>query len=419
MRGRLLAPLVATALLFSTGAGAGTFSVLVYSRTTGFRHASIPDGIAAIQALGAANGFTVEATEDPAAFTQANLARFAAVIFLLTTGDVLDATQEAAFEAYIRDGGGWAGVHSAADTEYTWAWYDGLLGAHFKSHPSIQTATIVVEDATHVSTAHLPARWTRTDEWYNFQTNPRAAVHVLATLDETTYAAGLDAMGDHPIAWCHVYDGGRAWYTAAGHTAESYADPDFRTHLLGGIQSAAGLAPGPCGGATASTVPGATTTTTTLPGAAAQPLAGHRLRVEREPRGATLTAVARDRRVTLDGDPTALGGTLRVATAGTVALELPLPARNWRRLAGTRGFRYTAARGDGVVSALRVRPGRGLRAAAHGPELAALLASDPGRIVVTADVGGKRYCVHFGLEPAFRRTRLFRARGDKGADACP
>jgi type 1 glutamine amidotransferase len=417
MRGWLLA-LVAT-LLLSTGAEGGTFSVLVFSRTTGFRHASIPDGIAAIQALGAANGFTVEATEDPAAFTEANLARFAAVVFLMTTGDVLDTAQEAAFEAYIRGGGGWAGVHSAADTEYTWAWYGGLLGAHFKSHPSIQTATIVVEDTTHVSTAHLPARWTRTDEWYNFQMNPRAAVHVLATLDETTYAAGLDAMGDHPIAWCHAYDGGRAWYTGAGHTAESYADPDFRAHLLGGIQTAAGLAPGACGSATGSTVPGATTTTTTLPGAAAQPLAGYRLRVVREPRDVKLTAVARDRRVTLDGDPTALGGTLRLATAGTVALELPLPARNWRRLGGTRGFRYTAARGDGAVSTLRVRPGRGGRAAARGPELAALLASDPGSLVVTADVGGKRYCAHFGLDPTFRRTRLFRARGDKGAAACP
>jgi type 1 glutamine amidotransferase len=417
MRGRLLAPLVATALLLSTGA-AGTVSVLVYSRTTGFRHASIPDGIAAIQALGAANGFTVEATEDPAAFTGANLARFAAVVFLLTTGDVLDAAQEAAFEAYIRAGGGWAGVHSAADSEYAWAWYGGLLGAYFKSHPSIQTATIVVEDATHASTAHLPARWTRIDEWYNFRMNPRGAVHVLATLDETTYAAGLDAMGDHPIAWCHAYDGGRAWYTATGHTAESYADPDFRAHLLGGIRSAAGLAPGACGGVTGSTVPGATSTTTTLPGPGPQALAGRRLRVVREPRGARLVAVARDKRVTLDGDPTALGGTLRVATAGTLALELPLPARNWRRLAGTRGFRYTAARGDGTVSSLRVRPGEGVRAAARGPELAALLAADPGSVVLTADVGGKRYCVRFARDATFRRTRLFRARGDDGT-ACP
>ena len=174
--------------------------------------------------LGAANNFAVDATEDAAAFTPENLARYEAVVWLSTTGDVLDAAQQAAFEAYIEGGGGYAGVHAASDTEYTWNWYGGLVGAYFGSHPENQTATVEVADHVHPSTKHLPTRWSRFDEWYGFQSNPRGKVHVLATLDETTYAPGGSAMGtDHPIAWCHYYQGGRAWYTGMGHTDEAFA----------------------------------------------------------------------------------------------------------------------------------------------------------------------------------------------------
>jgi cytochrome c len=162
------------------------FDVLVFSKTAGFRHSSITPGIAAIQALGAAHDFSVVATEDANVFTPANLANFEAVIFLNTTGDILNATQQSALEQYIQGGGGWVGVHSAADTEYGWAWYGDLLGAYFQSHPAIQQATVVVADQAHPSTDDLPERWVRTDEWYNFQTNPRGNVHVLATLDEST-----------------------------------------------------------------------------------------------------------------------------------------------------------------------------------------------------------------------------------------
>jgi glucose/arabinose dehydrogenase len=215
------------------------FDVLVFSRTTGFRHGSINEGIAAIQQLGTANDFSVTATEDPAAFTAANLAQYEAVIFLSTTGDVLNASQQTAFEQYIAAGHGFVGIHSAADTEYDWAWYGGLVGAYFDSHPAIQSATIKVADAVHPATAGLPQDWTRTDEWYNFRTNPRTRVHVLATLDERTYTGGT--MGfDHPIAWCHSYGGGRSFYTALGHTESSYSEPLFRQHLLGGIRYAAG-----------------------------------------------------------------------------------------------------------------------------------------------------------------------------------
>jgi type 1 glutamine amidotransferase len=231
----------------STSAQTATprYRVLAFSRTTGFRHDSIPDAIAAVQGLGAQHGFAVDATEDPSIFTDPGLSGYRAVIFLLTTGHILDDAQQAAFEAYIAAGNGWVGVHSAADTEYDWSWYGGLLGAYFASHPDVQPATIVREDVDHPSTASLPEVWGRTDEWYNFRTNPRATadIHVLARLDESSYSGGT--MGDHPIAWCHSYAGGRAWYTAGGHTSESYSEPLFLAHLLGGIEYAAGGADQP------------------------------------------------------------------------------------------------------------------------------------------------------------------------------
>lgn len=223
---------------------ASDFRVLVFTKTAGFRHTSIPSAVQALRELGARNRFAIDATEDPGAFTDANLARYAVVAFVLTTGDVLDDARQAAFQRYIRSGHGFVGVHSASDTEYSWPWYGRLVGAFFKSHPAIQPATLDVADRRHLSTARLPRRWARRDEWYNFATNPRPAVRVLATLDETTYAPGDGAMGrDHPIAWVHEFDGGRAWYTGGGHTEASYDEPLFRAHLLGGIRYAAGLAP--------------------------------------------------------------------------------------------------------------------------------------------------------------------------------
>lgn len=214
--------------------------MLAFSRTTGFRHDSIPAAIELLRRLGAENGFDFIATEDPTTFTDAGLAPFRVVVFLLTTGTVLDADQRAAFERYVGRGGGFVGVHSAADTEYDWPWYGDLLGARFRTHPAIQQATINVEDPTHPSTAHLPAQWVRTDEWYDFRSNPRASVHVLLTVSEATYNGG--GMGaDHPIAWCHEFGGGRSWYTALGHATASYAsDEAFATHLLGGIEWSSG-----------------------------------------------------------------------------------------------------------------------------------------------------------------------------------
>ena len=206
------------------------FSILVFSRTAGFRHDSIPAGVASIQQQGRQRGFAVDATEDSAAFTDEALARYKAVVFLSTTGDVLNSSQQEAFERFIRRGGGFVGVHSAADTEYDWPFYGGLVGAYFASHPDIQSATIRIENQSHPATVALPRAWTRRDEWYDFRSNPRGRVTVAATLDETTYAGGRMG-GDHPIMWFHTYEGGRSWYSAGGHTAESFSEPLFADHL--------------------------------------------------------------------------------------------------------------------------------------------------------------------------------------------
>lgn len=219
-------------------------SVLVFTRTALYRHESIPAGVEAIRGLGDAHGFVVQQTEDPATFDDASLMAHQVVVWLSTTADVLSEPQQAAFERYIAAGNGWVGVHAAADTEYAWPWYGGLIGgnAWFLDHPEIQTASLVVEQAEHPSTTHLPQTFQMRDEWYNFQQNPRSQVNVLLRLDESSYQAGAGAMGaDHPIAWYHEYSGGRAWYTALGHSAELYSDPRFVDHLLGGIRWAAGV----------------------------------------------------------------------------------------------------------------------------------------------------------------------------------
>ncbi|MEU3319749.1 ThuA domain-containing protein [Streptomyces sp. NPDC006785] len=219
--------------------------VLVFSKTAGFRHDSIPAGIEALKEIGEDTDITVDSTESAAQFTTSNLARYDAVAFLSTTGDVLNAEQQKAFENYVANGGGYVGIHAAADTEYDWEFYGGLVGAYFDSHPQIQPVTIRVEDHDHPATAHLDEEWERTDEWYNYRTNPRDKAKVLATLDETTYTGG-NMKGDHPISWCQTYQGGRSFYTGLGHTKESYAEPAFRSHVLGGLRYATGQVKADC-----------------------------------------------------------------------------------------------------------------------------------------------------------------------------
>lgn len=212
--------------------------VLVFSKTLGFRHDSIPDGIAAIRQLGSANGFAVDTTEDSARFTTDLLQPYQVVVFLSTTGDVLNSDQEEAFRNFISSGGGYVGIHAAADTEYSWPWYGRLIGAWFLSHPPVQEAVVRAVDSQHPSTQGLPNPWRRVDEWYDFQRDPSAVARVLLTVDEATYQGG--GMGaSHPISWASDFEGGRSWYSAMGHTKETYSDENFRNHLLGGIRWAA------------------------------------------------------------------------------------------------------------------------------------------------------------------------------------
>ncbi len=218
----------------------GTPKILVFSKTEGFKHASIPTGIAAIQKLGAENNLEVDTTKNAELFTDENLKQYAAVVFLSTTGDVLNREQEAAFEHYIQAGGGYVGIHAATDTEYDWEWYGRLVGAYFQSHPpGTPEADFIIKDKNHPATEFfVDTVWTRTDELYNFRSlNPD--VKVLMTVDESTYEGGEN--GDfHPMSWYHEFDGGRAFYTAGGHTDESFSEELFLKHILGGIQYAIG-----------------------------------------------------------------------------------------------------------------------------------------------------------------------------------
>jgi type 1 glutamine amidotransferase len=228
----------------ATACAQGNLKVLVFSATAGYRHASITNGIALIEALGGTNNFSVDATEDASKFTDVNLAQYKVVVFLNTTGDVLTNSSEmSALQHFIEAGGGWVGVHAASDTFHQWSWYGALVGAYFVGHPGIQPATLRVEDRNDPSTFMLPAAWVRTDEWYDFDHNPRATVHVLATIDPSTYF-GSSMGAVHPLIWSHYFDGGRAWYSACGHTPESYSEPLFQANLLGGILFAAGVAAG-------------------------------------------------------------------------------------------------------------------------------------------------------------------------------
>lgn len=210
----------------------------MFSKTAGYRHTAIDSGKRAIINLGTANGFEVDTTENPEMFTESNLKKYAAVVFLNSTGNVLTHLQETAFERFIQAGGGFAGIHSASDTEYDWIWYAKLVGANFESHPKIQQAKILVINKDHPSTRHLPDIWERTDEWYNFK-KINKDVTILAKIDETSYEGGKNG-NEHPMAWYHEYDGGRSFYTAFGHTDESYKDSFFLQHILGGIQYAIG-----------------------------------------------------------------------------------------------------------------------------------------------------------------------------------
>jgi type 1 glutamine amidotransferase len=215
-----------------------TARLLVYTRTTDYRHDSIPDAVAALRAF---DGVTVDHTEDPAVL-ETRLDAYAAVVFLSTSGEVLTPAGRDRLAAYVDGGGAFVGVHAAACTEEDWPYYGELLGARFARHPEYQPGRVVVEDPGHPATRNLPPVWEFTDEWYDFRTNPRARVRVLLRADETSYEGG--GMGDdHPLAWTREQGAGRVFYTALGHAAAAYRNPDFLAHLRGGLAWAVGGAP--------------------------------------------------------------------------------------------------------------------------------------------------------------------------------
>jgi type 1 glutamine amidotransferase len=234
--------LVLVALLLSAQVSAKQKRVLVFSKTKGYRHtAAIEAGKKTFQMLASKNNFAVDTTENAEVFTPENLKKYGAVIFLCTTGDVLNDQQQQAFEQFIKAGGGFVGLHSAADTEYDWPWYGKLNGAYFKSHPKQQEAVFNIVDPNTIATAHLPKVWKRFDELYNFKWIG-SDLHILITIDETSYTGGENG-GSHPMSWYHEFEGGRAFYTALGHDNKSYEDPLYVQHVLGGIRYVLGAKP--------------------------------------------------------------------------------------------------------------------------------------------------------------------------------
>jgi type 1 glutamine amidotransferase len=237
-------------------------ALLVFSKTAGYRHEeAIPAGVAALREIAAARGWGFFASERGAVHNPEQLARFAAVVWLNVSGDVIDHDQKQALRAWLEQGGGWIGIHgSGGDASYHWPWYvEHLLGAQFIGHPmnpQFQEATLVVEDHAHPASRHLGATWRRTDEWYSFAESPRArGARVLIRLDESSYAPLMDfgiterdlAMGaDHPVVWSHCVGQGRALYSALGHQASAYAEPEHRGLLEAAVAWGMGLYPGPC-----------------------------------------------------------------------------------------------------------------------------------------------------------------------------
>jgi uncharacterized protein len=209
--------------------------VLVLTATKGARHKSVTDGKMALLKIGAEKHWLVDTTEDATVFTIANLKTYKAIVFINTTGNILNDEQQVAFQQYIQAGGGFVGIHSATDTEKDWPWYNNLVGAIFADHPKQQVALYNVVNKKHPAVAFMPDTIRRMEEIYNFKSFKKDLVNVLITVDEKSYTGGK--MGDyHPIAWYHTYDGGKAFYTEWGHQPEAYREPLFLKHITTAIE---------------------------------------------------------------------------------------------------------------------------------------------------------------------------------------
>lgn len=191
--------------------------------------------------MAAAQNWLVDTTSNAELyFVEDSLKNYSAIIFLNTTGDILDFPQQADFTRYIQAGGGFVGIHAAADAEYQWPWYGKLVGGYFTGHPSdpnVRDGVATIVNNTHSSTVGLPTTWNKKDEFYDYK-NFNESVNILVTIDEKSYGHGENS--EHPISWYHEYDGGRSFYTGFGHTSESYSEESFLQHLQGGINYSIG-----------------------------------------------------------------------------------------------------------------------------------------------------------------------------------
>lgn len=212
--------------------------ILIFSKTARYHHESIPDGIRAIQLLGNQNGFTVDTTTQTSFFTDEGLKKYAALVFLSPSGELFDSLQKCSLQRYIRAGGGFVGIHAASTIDKNFTWYGHLVGAVFVNHPEPQTGIIKVVDRVNPATSHLPEKWVWKDEWYNLR-DIQPDLHILLVADESSYKGGTNGM-NHPVAWYHTYDGGRAFYTALGHFSAAYSNQQFLKHILAGIEYAIG-----------------------------------------------------------------------------------------------------------------------------------------------------------------------------------
>ncbi|MEM6342239.1 MAG: ThuA domain-containing protein [Bacteroidota bacterium] len=212
--------------------------ILIFSKTSAFRHHSIEKGVEVVQQMLAAKNIVTTTTEDATYFNEDSLVQYSAIIFLNTTGDVLNSAQQADFERYIQAGGGFVGIHAATDTEYHWPWYKQLAGAYFAGHPAIQEANLRCISPADPCCQAIPETWSFRDEWYNFRAiNPN--IEVLMELDESSYEGGKNGES-YPIVWKHQYDGGRSFYTGMGHLEATFEDPLFQQQLWAGINYAIG-----------------------------------------------------------------------------------------------------------------------------------------------------------------------------------
>jgi uncharacterized protein len=226
---------------------------LLFTKTAGYHHESIHEGVTAIRQLSSRNNFKVDWREDASVFSDKGLEGYQVIVFLNTTGDILNIEQQTAFEKFIKAGNGFVGIHSASDTEYDWVWYAKLVGMMFKIHPAQQTAYLKIDDSNFPGMERFPKKLLWTDDWYEFGERKADDLHFLVSVDEKTYAPyakwegkegketkeGKGMGTHHPISWYHNYDGGRAFYTALGHIPLVYSDQTFLDHIYGGIYWAA------------------------------------------------------------------------------------------------------------------------------------------------------------------------------------